>query len=180
MTFFALTAAFYFILDTSRRRVLHLTLLICTVGLGIGAEILQGLLPNDRDFDAFDVLANVVGSLCALGLAGLYHKRAAERRRKAKYTALQSTVPAGEADLELGEAIGARRDDTEDSMGPPPPPTQNPAKTVEQEVDNWDENAIDEAWDDEDDGTTAESGAKMTPASSSTGEEDAIKTLAVD
>ena len=99
LSFAALTITFYFILDTSRRRVLHLTLFICTLLLGVGSEVVQGLLPNGRDFDPWDVLANVLGSLAAVGVANWYHKRAAERKRRQKYQALGGED--GE-DLELG------------------------------------------------------------------------------
>jgi len=178
ITCFALTLTFYFILDTSRRRVLHLTLGVCTLGIGVGSEVLQGLLPNDRQFDYLDVVANVLGSLAALGLAGWYHRRSAERRRKAKYSALAGDAPAGEEDLELGEGAGlSGRDETagqETGVAAVP-------RTVEDEVDNWDENAVDEAWDEDDDATTGDSaGTKITPASSSIGEEDGPRKVAID
>ena len=175
---FALTLTFYFILDTSRRRVLHLTLAVCTLGVGVGSEVVQGLLPNDRDFDPLDVLANVIGSLVALGLASWYHRRSAERRRRAKYSVLEGNVQEGEEDLELGEGSGLRGGNSE-------PEQENgiiaAPKTVEEELDNWDENAEDEAWDEEDDATTGDSaGAKITPASSSVGDEDLPKKVVVD
>ncbi|KIV94637.1 hypothetical protein PV10_02385 [Exophiala mesophila] len=174
IVFFALTATFYFILDTSRRRVIHITLIVCTLVLAVGSEVAQGLLPNDREFDPWDVLANVLGSLAALGLCSAYHKRAAERRRKAKYSVLTD-----EGDLELGEGVNgdvARPGDDPDlETGVTAAP-----RTVEEELDNWDENVPDEAWDD-DDNTSAEArNVKMTPSTSSVGDEDAPKKLAVD
>lgn len=45
VAFFLLTFAFYWILETSRRKVLQLTFAVCTVGLGLASEIVQGLLP---------------------------------------------------------------------------------------------------------------------------------------
>lgn len=178
LTCFALTLTFYFILDTSRRRVLHLTLATCTLGIGVGSEVVQGLLPNDRDFDPLDVVANVIGSLVALGLASWYHRRSAERRRRAKYSVLEGNVPEGEEDLELGEGPGLRGGDSEPGQGNG---VIAAPKTVEEELDNWDENAEDEAWDEEDDATTGGSaGAKITPASSSVGDEDLPKKVAVD
>jgi VanZ family protein len=180
LTCFALTLTFYFILDTSRRRVLHLTLAVCTIGVGVGSEIVQALLPNDRTFDPLDVLANVVGSLAALGLATWYHRRSAERRRRAKYSILEGNVPEGEEDLELGEGSGLRVRG-ENERVPDNGTVSAPPKTVEEELDNWDENAEDEAWDEDDDATTGDSaGAKMTPASSSVGDEDLPKKVAVD
>jgi len=179
LTCFALTLTFYFILDASRRRVLNLTLGVCTLGVGVGSEVVQGLLPNDRTFDPLDVLANVVGSLAALGLATWYHRRSAERRRRAKYSVLEGDVPAGEEDLELGEGSGLQEGGgTQPLQGT----TVRPApKSVEDEVDNWDENAEDEAWDEDDDATTGDSAVtKITPASSSVGDEDIPKKVAVD
>ncbi|KIX07575.1 uncharacterized protein Z518_02228 [Rhinocladiella mackenziei CBS 650.93] len=173
--FFALTATFYFILDTSRRRVIHLTLIVCTLFLAVGSEVAQGLLPNDREFDPWDVLANVLGSLAALGLASTYHRRAAERRRRAKYSSLTGDGLEGE-DLELGE--GANRepgrpnaDDQETGVAP---------RTVEEELDNWDENAPDDAWDDDDDATTSGPITKVTPSTSSAGSDEPPKKVAVD
>lgn len=177
LTCFALTITFYFILDTSRRRVLHLTLAVCTLGVGVGSEVVQGLLPNDRSFDYLDVLANVVGSLVALGLATWYHRRSAERRRRAKYSVLEGSIPEDDGDLELGEGPGLQ------GAGENEPIKDNgivaAPKTVEEEVDNWDENAEDEAWDEDDDATTGD-GAKVTPSSSSVGDEDVPKKVAVE
>lgn len=179
LTFFALTLTFYFSLDTTRRRILHLTLGICTLGLGVGSELVQGFLPNDREFDPFDVFANVLGSLAALGLAAWYHRRSAERRRKAKYSVLAGDAPGGEEDLELGAGPGLDAQEAVDERqetGVVAMPT-----TVEEEVDNWDENVVDEAWDEDDDATTGGSaGTKVTPASSSVGDEDGPRKVAVD
>lgn len=100
ITFFLLTIAFYFILDTTRRRVLNLTLLIVTFSLGLGSELAQALLTG-RTFDPIDIAANVAGSLAALGLCLLYHKRMLERKRRRKG---YGVVPQdGEEDLELAE-----------------------------------------------------------------------------
>ena len=156
--------------------MIHLTLIICTLLLGVGSEVAQGLLPNDREFDAFDVLANVVGSLAALGLANAYHRRAAERRRRAKYSALTGDGLEGE-DLELGESAngvpGTRAeggDGQETGIAP--------VRTVEEELDNWDENVPDEGWNDDDD--TATHNTKVTPSTSSVGSEELPKKVAVD
>ncbi|KAL1857833.1 hypothetical protein Plec18167_001765 [Paecilomyces lecythidis] len=140
VTFFLLSLIFYWILDTTRRRNLHLTLLVCTLGLGVGSEIIQGLLPNDRAFDPFDVVANIVGSLGAVGLCSWYHKRMLERRRKARYGAFADG--AGD-DVELGVTPGTSGE--EEHLGP----QETGVTTLEQEVDNWDENAVDD-WDTED------------------------------
>jgi VanZ family protein len=181
--FFTLTATFYFILDAARRRVLHITLFVCTLLLGVGSEVAQELLPNDRDFDPWDVLANVLGSLCAVGLAGWYHRRAAERRRIAKYSALAGE-DVGEGDLELGEGPGLSG--TTDELRRTPQGQETgvaavpPLKTVEEELDNWDENVPDDAWDRDDDDTTGKD-LKMTPATSTSGsEETPPKKVAVD
>jgi VanZ family protein len=168
LLFFCLTLTFFFILDTTRKRILHLTLFTCPLLLGIGSEVVQGLLPNGRDWDPYDVLANVLGSLLAIAVANWFHRRAAERRRLAKYDAL--TQVDGEEDIELGGTtlvngdleVGLAGQESgittrTDSLGALP-------KTVEEELDNWDENAEDEdAW--SDDGGKPED--KVTPATSS-------------
>lgn len=144
LTFFLLTVVFYWILDTNRRRTLHFTLVVCTLCLGVGSEFLQGFLPNGRDFDFYDIVANIVGSLGGLGLCSLYHKRMLERKRQRKtYTA----VPGGEGDedgeqdIELGEGVvGAQESGVTDGEA------AGRGMTLEEEVDNWDENAPDD-WD---------------------------------
>lgn len=159
--------------------------------LGVGSEVAQGLLPNDRDFDPWDVLANVIGSLAALGLATSYHKRSIERRRRAKYSALTGEgIEDDDEDLELGEGPGLGSSRTaahEDEPGvvslDGPRASVSKTKTVEEELDNWDENQPDD-WDgDDDDNTTTNDGttAKMTPATSSAdSSEEPRKKLAVD
>jgi hypothetical protein len=83
-----------------------------------------------REFDPYDIAANVAGSLIALALCSWYHKRMIERKRAARgYNAV-----AGDDDLdvELGENLGGQ-----DSGVIRP--------TVDDELDRWDENAED--WD---------------------------------
>lgn len=182
LSFFALTSTFYFILDTARRRVLHITLFVCTLCLAVGSEVIQGLLPIERAFDPWDVFANVLGSLVAIMLCTVYHKRSIERRRKAKYSALAGE---GEDDLELGEGSGLGG--TTDELGRTPGPlgqesgvvsTIPTQKTVEEELDNWDENIPDDDWDEDDDGPGKDT--KMTPATSSAGSEEVPPKVAVD
>ncbi|CAG9991446.1 unnamed protein product [Clonostachys byssicola] len=142
-TFFVLTVVFYWIVDTNRRRTLHMTLIVCTLILGIGSEFLQSFLPNGREFDMYDIVANIVGSLAGLGLCAWYHKRMLDRRRQRK---TYNAVPGeDEADLELGEGH-------ETGVADEAPRS----RTLEEEVDNWDENAQDD-WDEEDvaDGNTS-------------------------
>lgn len=160
LTFFILTTCFYWILDTSRRRNLNLTLLICTGILGIGSEFLQEALPNGRKFDFYDIVANVVGSLAALGLSSWYHLRMLERKRLAKN---YQVVPGEEeADLELGEGIGAQESGTTSAV---------PAgQTLDEEVDNWDEN-IEDGWEEDEHGDSAEGEGLKTPSASSAGED---------
>ncbi|KAL1957980.1 hypothetical protein VTO42DRAFT_5372 [Malbranchea cinnamomea] len=145
ITFFVLSMAFYWIIDTTRRRTLHLSVLVCTLILGVGSEIIQALIPNGRSFDPFDVLANVVGSLGAIGLCTWYHKRMLERRRKARFGAL---LEEAHEDVELGLSSV----NEENHIGPQETgvTTTTTTRTLEQEVDNWDENAVDE-WDEADD-----------------------------
>jgi len=82
--FFLTTLFFYWILDTTRRRVAQLTFATCTLGLGVGSEVVQGWLPIHRPFDPYDILANFVGSALALSACTWYHKRMLERRRAAR------------------------------------------------------------------------------------------------
>jgi len=159
IAFFSLTTCFYWILDTSRRRNLNLTLLICTGFLSVGSEILQGFLPNGRNFDFYDIVANVVGSLLALALSTWYHMRMLERKRLAKH---YQVVPGDEeADLELGEGVGAQESGT----------TATATATLDEQVDNWDENAED-AWEEEEQATSAEGDGPKTPSASSAGDAD--------
>lgn len=95
------------------------------------------MLPNGRDFDLFDIVANVTGSLAGLGLCTWYHQRMLARRRAQRQ---YNAVPGdGDGDLELGEG----HESGVVSGGDAEPP-----RTLEEEVDNWDENAMDD-WDDE-------------------------------
>ena len=164
ITFFLLTVTFWWILETSRRRVLHLTLLVCTAGLSVVSEVVQALLPNDRAFDPFDILANVVGSALGLALCNWYHKRMLDRKRKNKrYSAVPGDdVEDGdpvEGDVELGEGVGSEEhavseqetgvvgsasydESAQASVG-----AEHPATNITEELDNWDENAED--WDEE-------------------------------
>ncbi|GAB1317551.1 VanZ domain-containing protein [Madurella fahalii] len=155
VTFFALTLAFYWVVDTSRRRTLNLTLTVCTLGLGVGSEFVQALLPNGREFDILDVVANIVGSLVGLGLCSWYHKRMLERKRLRKYTAVPAAGDVGEEDLELGEGPGlsgggVSGDQHEEGVVGSSAAVSNGqrATTLEEEVDNWDENAVD-VWDED-------------------------------
>jgi len=164
LTFFLITTCFYWILDTSRRRNLNLTLLVCTGILGIGSELLQAFLPNGRNFDFYDILANIVGSLAALALSSWYHMRMLERKRLAK----SYQVVPGEEDLELGEGVGAQESGTTIADLPAP-------QTLDEEVDNWDEN-VEDAWDEEEHATGTESvegDGPKTPSASSAGDVEA-------
>ncbi|KAK5173163.1 uncharacterized protein LTR77_003285 [Saxophila tyrrhenica] len=151
VTFLLLTLTFYWILETSRRRCIHLTLVVVTVGLGIGSEVVQALLPNDRLFDPYDVLANVVGSVPALLACSWYHKRMLERRRMSKHYDIvpgedQDELEDPERDVELGTV----RDQETGVVGGGAngQATAGAGKTdVTEELDHWDENAED--WDDD-------------------------------
>ncbi|KAG5991928.1 hypothetical protein E4U52_003201 [Claviceps spartinae] len=115
-----------------------MTLVVCTLCLGVGSEFVQSVLPNDREFDLYDIVANLVGSLAGLGLCSLYHKRMLERKRNQK---AYNVVPGeDEEDVELraGQETGITVADVHSSQ----------PRSLEEEVDNWDENATDE-WDNE-------------------------------
>lgn len=165
LTFFLLTVAFYWILDTNRRRTLNLTLVTCTLVLGVGSEFVQSFLPNGREFDIYDIVANVAGSLAALALCSWYHKRMLDRRRQRKN---YDAVP-GEDDQDVELGVGSQGSELGgqetgvvtlgggdgSSSGAPPAVT---SRTLEQEVDNWDENAVDN-WDEDDNGDDGDIGA---------------------
>ncbi|KAL5121137.1 hypothetical protein ACEQ8H_000988 [Pleosporales sp. CAS-2024a] len=128
VAFFLITLSFYWIVETSRRKVLQLTFTVCTLGLGCVSEVVQGLLPIHRDFDYYDVLANGLGSVSALALCNWYHKRMLERKRAARG---YGAVPGDDnLDVELGENIEGQ----ESGVVRP---------TVEEELDRWDENEVD-------------------------------------
>ncbi|KAF3053497.1 hypothetical protein E8E11_010687 [Didymella keratinophila] len=128
IAFFLLTLAFYWILETSRRKVLQYTFIVCTIGLGVASEVVQGLLPIQREFDPYDIAANVSGSLIALALCNWYHKRMIERKRAARgYNAVAGD---DELDVELGEGSGGQEAGVVRS-------------TVDDELDRWDENEED-------------------------------------
>ncbi len=103
----------------------------------------------------------MVGSLIALALCSWYHKRMLERKRKAKQ---YQVVPGDEEhDLELGEGVGAQESGIVD------PATAPATRSLEEEVDNWDETAED-PWEDDPaagTGTDTEGGPKTPSASAS-------------
>ncbi|KAK7989871.1 VanZ-like protein [Apiospora arundinis] len=161
LTFFLLTVVFYWIVDTNRRRTLHFTLVVCTAILGVGSEFLQGFLPNGRVFDLYDIVANVVGSLAGLALCNWYHKRMLERKRSRRGVGNYNAVPGEDIeDVELGESSVLTADHDGQEEGIMSATAADPVdvsgraatgKTLEEEVDTWDENAVDN-WDEEDDG----------------------------
>ncbi|KAK9466205.1 hypothetical protein V1512DRAFT_264106 [Lipomyces arxii] len=97
LIFFCLTTTFYWVVDTTRRRLINSTLLVCTLLGGVGSELVQSFVPY-RVFDLYDIVANVLGSLLALAISSWYHKGMLERKRAAKYSA----IPADGAQLETG------------------------------------------------------------------------------
>jgi hypothetical protein len=78
-----------------------------------------------------------------------------DRKRARKY----NVVPGEDEDVELGEGIPSAEDDEQETgiTG-----ASRPQHTLEEEVDNWDENAED--WD-EDEPTSAEGEGQKTPSS---------------
>lgn len=132
VAFFLTTFSFYWILDTTRRRVLQLTFVTCTLGLGVGSEVVQGWLPIHRAFDPYDILANLLGSALALTACTWYHRRMLERRRSARgYAPVvghdqdNNGHLQGDEEAELG--LGAQE------LG-----VVRPA-TVEDELERWEE-----------------------------------------
>jgi hypothetical protein len=111
----------------------------------VGPIISQGK-QNGREFDAFDIVANICGSLAAVAICLWYHKRMMERKR----TTRAFDYTPGEGDLELGEDMGAQE-------------TGVTGQSLNEEVDNWDENDWEE---DEPVGTETEGDGQKTPPSS--------------
>lgn len=143
--------------------------------MGIGSEVAQGLLPvrehqytakhhllrpdqNGRDFDPYDILANVVGSAIALALCSWYHRRMLERKRKNKH---YDIVPGDELDelddrdVELGEGVETTHEQETGVVAVETP-------TVTEELDNWDENA--EEWEEDEPEAEVKSDDKKIPS----------------
>lgn len=114
---------------------------VCTGGLACGSEFVQGAIPNNgREFDPWDILANVVGSLAALAVCAWYHRRMLERKRANKtYTSVPGDEETGGGAMELAEGTGVQETGI----------TAAPSSGIGRELDEWDENAEDE-WDDQD------------------------------
>jgi TATA-binding protein-associated factor Taf7 len=104
---------------------------------------------NGREFDPYDIVANLLGAAVAIGACTWYHKRMLDRKRQAR----QYNLVSGEEDVELGE--GASDHERQESGV-----TGTRAQTLEEEVDNWDENN----W--EDDEPTATEGSGEAPEAS--------------
>lgn len=98
VSFFLMTLCFYWVLDTSRRRVVNFTLIVMFCVLGVGSEFVQSAVTS-RSFDVYDILANLVGSTAALGLCMWYHKRMLDRKRQAKNASYHAV---GNEEAELG------------------------------------------------------------------------------
>ncbi|KAF8465929.1 hypothetical protein BDZ91DRAFT_725964 [Kalaharituber pfeilii] len=113
ITFFFLTVCFYWILETSRRRVVNLTFFVITLILGTSSEFVQSLVNPERLFDPYDILANILGSGLALLLMQWYHKRMLERRRNAKTRYHAVATEEGNADLELDLEVGPSDEQSE-------------------------------------------------------------------
>ena len=96
---------------------------------------------NDRLFDYLDIVANLVGSLAALSLCAIYHKRMLERKRAAKsYQSVPGDEEANVGDVELDENIGPQETGVTSSG--------QRETNLDEELDNWDENAADD-WDED-------------------------------
>ncbi|KAI6707930.1 hypothetical protein B2J93_4921 [Marssonina coronariae] len=175
LTFFILTTCFYWILDTSRRRTLHLTLVTCTLSLGIGSEFLQGVWPDGRQFDFYAMVANLGGSLAAIGLSSWYHVRMLERKRLAKHYQLVPGDENHELDLEMGEGVGPpERGESSGSAHVQP--------TLDEAADDWHEHRGD-GWDEDEHtaGTDSADGEGVkTPSASSAGDGDGETRMGAD
>lgn len=75
MTFLILTVEFYFTFHTNRKQLKmlrYITLLVCTVGAGVGLEIIQNIVNSSRAFDINDIFCNILGSLVGVGVSSGY------------------------------------------------------------------------------------------------------------
>lgn len=91
-----------------------------------------------------------------------------ERKRLAKQ---YQAVPGDDqdVDLELGEGVGAQESGTIGTS------RNVPARTLDEEVDNWDEN-LEDNWDDDDPVMTdSADGNAHTPSASSAGDDEGKK-----
>lgn len=115
---------------------------------------MQAILPNHREFDPLDILANVVGSALAIGLCSWYHKRMLERKRKNKHYDIVPGEDEGELgddaerDVELGEGVGQQETGVVSATEQAGAGAAQQQTHVTEELDNWDEN--EEDWDDAD------------------------------
>jgi hypothetical protein len=109
----------------------------------VGIYIVVDEEKNGREFDPYDIAANMLGSFIAIGACTWYHKRMLERKR----TARQYNLVPGEEDVELGEDIGVPDGQESGVTGTRP-------HTLEEQVDNWDENN----WEDDEPTATEDSG----------------------
>lgn len=79
-----LTVEFYFIFNTKRKELKllrYITLLVCTVGGGVGLEILQNIVNPTRVFDFNDIVCNISGSLVGVGVSSVYLTWAVKNKR---------------------------------------------------------------------------------------------------
>jgi hypothetical protein len=74
-----------------------------STALALLSELVQELLPNGREFDPIDIIANLIGSFLALTLCAWYHKRMLERRRRRKIEGYGLVAGVEGDDVELGE-----------------------------------------------------------------------------
>lgn len=103
LTFFTLTSLFYWLFETQHTRYIrNITILICTLGAGIGSEFVQSLVPY-RTFDFKDILCNVLGSGLAVVLCGIWHKSSLVKRRELRYQQLRQSIPEDEQEEEEEE-----------------------------------------------------------------------------
>lgn len=90
--FFLMTLGFYWTIETDHLWKLRgVTFLVCTIFGAIGSEFAQHFISPFRQFDKFDILANICGSITAIIGSGIYNYYT---QVKNKYTeiALQDIV----------------------------------------------------------------------------------------
>lgn len=63
----------------------YITLLVCSVGAGVGLEILQNIVNPIRVFDINDIICNISGSLAGVGVSSMYLIWAMKNKRSQRH-----------------------------------------------------------------------------------------------
>lgn len=121
VTFCILTVEFYFIFDTqfkSLKVIRYLTFAICTISGSIFLEVLQHLVNENRTFDVYDILSNILGSTLGLVLCVCYlnYKKGIAKRERLKYHRV-ANINAVEENAVLTGEQGEQEEHTSHKVG---------------------------------------------------------------